>query len=69
LEIDASDFESKLADRQRQIEALTMGLQKVNAQLEASKPTPQMVVNRKIKSKSQRTQMQPGAARFTYYFK
>jgi hypothetical protein len=32
------DFESKLAQQQKQIEALTAGLQKVSAQLEASKP-------------------------------
>jgi trimeric autotransporter adhesin len=39
------DFESKLAEQQKQIEALTAGLQKVSAQLEASKPTPQVVKN------------------------
>jgi hypothetical protein len=39
------DFESKLAAQQRQIEALTAGLQKVNAQLEASRPAPQVVNN------------------------
>jgi len=39
------DFESKLAEQQRQIEALTAGLQKVSAQLEASKPAPQVVQN------------------------
>jgi uncharacterized coiled-coil protein SlyX len=31
------------AHQQEQIEALTAGLQKVNAQLEASKPAPQVV--------------------------
>jgi hypothetical protein len=36
------DFESKLAKQQKQIEALTAGLQKVSAQLEASKPAPQV---------------------------
>ena len=30
---------------EKQIEALTAGLQKVNAQLEASKPAPQVVLN------------------------
>src|SRR4029077_5181352 len=50
------DFQSRLADQQKQIEALTTGLQKVSAQLaaaspsrgglEASKPAPQVVVNR-----------------------
>ena len=39
------DFESKLAKQQKQIEALTAGLQKVSAQLEASKPAPQVVNN------------------------
>jgi hypothetical protein len=39
------DFESKLAEQQKQIEALTAGLQKVNAQLEVSKPAPQTVLN------------------------
>jgi uncharacterized coiled-coil protein SlyX len=38
-------FESKLAKQQAQIEALTAGLQKVSAQLEASKPEPQTVLN------------------------
>jgi hypothetical protein len=39
------DFESKLAEQQKQIEALTAGLQKVSVQLEASKPAPQLVNN------------------------
>jgi hypothetical protein len=39
------DFESKLSAQQRQIEALTAGLQKVSAQLEGSKPAPQVVNN------------------------
>jgi hypothetical protein len=39
------DFESKLAKQQKQIEALTAGLQKVSAQVEMSRPAPQMVVN------------------------
>ena len=39
------DFQSRLADQQKQIEALTTGLQKVSAQVEASKPGPQVVVN------------------------
>ena len=34
-----------IARQQKQIEALTSGLQKVSAQLEASKPTPQTVLN------------------------
>jgi hypothetical protein len=38
-------FESKLTHQQNQIETLTAGLQKVSAQLEASKPEPQMVLN------------------------
>jgi hypothetical protein len=39
------DFQSKLAEQQRRIEALTSGLRKVNAQLEASKLAPQTVLN------------------------
>ena len=38
-------FESKIAHQQEQIEALTAGLQKVSAQVEMSRPAPQMVVN------------------------
>jgi hypothetical protein len=38
-------FASRLVQQQRQIEALTDGLQKVSAQLEASKPAPQVVNN------------------------
>src|SRR6266511_1130883 len=38
------DFESKLAEQQRRIEALTSSLEKVNARLEASKPTSQVVL-------------------------
>ena len=34
-----------IARQQKQIEALTAGLQKVSAQLEASKPAPQVVNN------------------------
>ncbi len=39
------DFESKLAEQQKQIEALSAGLQKVSAQLDASRPAPQVVNN------------------------
>ena len=39
------DFQSRLAQQQKQIDALTAGLQKVGARLEASKPAPQMVNN------------------------
>src|SRR5260370_21697544 len=39
------DFQSKLADQQKQIEALTAGLQKVSTQHEASTPAPQVVNN------------------------
>jgi hypothetical protein len=39
------DFQSKLAQQQKQIEALAAGLQKVSAQLEGSKPAPQVVSN------------------------
>ena len=36
------DFQSKLADQEKQIEALVSGLQKVSAQVEVSKPAPQV---------------------------
>src|SRR5437764_4900575 len=39
------DFQSKLAQQQKQIEALSVGLQKVSAQLELSKSAPQTVLN------------------------
>jgi len=38
--------EAMMASQQKQIEALTAGLQKVSTQLEASKPAPQVVLNR-----------------------
>jgi trimeric autotransporter adhesin len=40
-----NDFQSKLAEQQKQIKALTTGLQKVSDQVELSKPAPQMVGN------------------------
>jgi len=39
------DFQEIASQQQKQIEALTAGLQKVSAQLEVSKSTPQMVLN------------------------
>jgi phage shock protein A len=39
------DFQATVAQQRRQIEALTAGLQKVSAQVEASKAAPQTVVN------------------------
>ena len=39
------DFQATAARQQEQNEALTAGLQKVSAQIEASKPAPQMVLN------------------------
>jgi hypothetical protein len=39
------ELEGNVALQQKQIEALTVGLQKVSAQLEASKPAPQVVNN------------------------
>ena len=36
------ELEAKAAQQQKQIDALTAGLQKVSAQLEASKPAPQV---------------------------
>ena len=37
--------EAANAQQQKRIEALAMSLQKVSAQLEASKPAPQLVIN------------------------
>ncbi len=39
------NFQSQLAEQQQQIKALASGLEKVSAQLEASKPAPQTVLN------------------------
>jgi hypothetical protein len=39
------DLKTIVAEQQKQIEALTAGLQKVSAQLEASKPAPKVVQN------------------------
>ena len=39
------DFLATAAQQQKQIESLTAGLQKVSAQLELSKPAPQVVNN------------------------
>src|SRR6266498_3507065 len=39
-------FQSKLAEQERQIKALAAGLQKVSAEVEISRPTLQMVVNK-----------------------
>ena len=39
------ELQAAVAHQQKQIEALTTGLQKVSAQLEASKPAPQVVNN------------------------
>ena len=41
----AQELEANAARQQKQIEALTAGLQKVNAQIEASKPAPRVVEN------------------------
>ena len=45
LEANDGELKSTVAQQQKQIEALTAGLQKVSAQLEASKPAPQVVNN------------------------
>jgi Chaperone of endosialidase len=39
------DLQSKLVEQQKQIKALTSGLEKVSAQLEVNKPAPQTVVD------------------------
>jgi hypothetical protein len=43
-----SDGKPTIGHQQKQIEALTMGLQKISAQLEASKPGPQVVNNNQL---------------------
>jgi len=45
VEQQRKDFEAALAQQEKQIEALTEGLQKVSAQLELRKPAPQTVLN------------------------
>ena len=45
VEQQRKDFEAARAQQQKQIEALTAGLQKVSAQLELRKPAPQTVLN------------------------
>jgi hypothetical protein len=45
LKVNAAKQETTLAQQQKQIEALTAGLEKVSAQLEASKPVPRVVNN------------------------
>ena len=45
VEQQRKDFEAALARQQKQIDALTEGLQKVSAQLELSKPAMQTVAN------------------------
>jgi hypothetical protein len=44
-EANAAKQEAIIARQQKQIEALTAGLQKVSAQIEASRPAPQTVVD------------------------
>jgi predicted transcriptional regulator len=39
-------FQSKLAEQDKQIEALASAVESVSAQLEMSKPAPQVVVNK-----------------------
>jgi len=45
VEQQRKDFEAAIAQQQKQIEALTTGLQKVSGQLELRKPAPQTVLN------------------------
>jgi uncharacterized coiled-coil protein SlyX len=45
LKSNTAKQEATIAQQQKQIEALTAGLQKVSAQLETSKPAPQVVNN------------------------
>jgi uncharacterized coiled-coil protein SlyX len=45
MKSNAAKQDAKIARQQKQIEALTAGLQKVSAQLELRKPAPQTVLN------------------------
>jgi hypothetical protein len=45
IEQQRKDFEAAIAQQQKQIEALTVALQKVSAQLEVGKLAPRTVVN------------------------
>jgi uncharacterized coiled-coil protein SlyX len=46
LDLKVKELQATVAQQQKQIEALTTGLQKVSAQVEMSKPAPQVVVNK-----------------------
>jgi uncharacterized coiled-coil protein SlyX len=46
LNLKVEKLQATVAQQQKQIEALTAGLQKVSAQLEVSKPAPQVVTNK-----------------------
>jgi len=41
-----TNFQSKLAEQQKQIEALASGLQKVTTQVEMGKPAPKLVTSK-----------------------
>jgi len=41
-----TNFQSKLAEQQKQIEALASGLQKVTTQVEMRKPAPKLVTSK-----------------------
>jgi hypothetical protein len=45
LKSNAAKQEATAARQEKQIQALTVGLQKVSAQIEVNKPAPQMVLN------------------------
>jgi len=45
LEANAAQQQRNLAEQQKEIDALTAGLQEVSAQLELNKPVPQTVLN------------------------
>jgi len=46
LDLKVKELQATVAQQQKQIEALNAGLQKVSAQIEVSKPAPQVVVNK-----------------------
>jgi len=46
LNLKVKELQATVAQQQKQIEALTTGLQKMSAQIEVNKPAPQVVVNK-----------------------
>ncbi len=54
IAVQENGFESRLAEQEKQILALASGLQKVNAQVEMTKPAPQLVSNKQTDRRERR---------------